>query len=85
MELELNLDLKDTLASIVHTPGYKVVDRIMKAMTDKYITKMINSDAEDENQVLANHKLAKVAARFYTMVTEQINEEMIIYARIQRI
>lgn len=65
------------LLQCVATPGYKILNRIMRAEVDKFFLALLNTRAGLETDVLAAHKLAKAAAQFYEGVTERINEELI--------
>lgn len=46
-------------------------------------TQLINTDAADENAVLANHKMAKAAWQMFVHMQEKIDEETKLYLQSQ--
>jgi hypothetical protein len=74
-EFELTLDNADRayLVSLVSMHGYKVLHKIIKASTYKFVTRLLNTKNSAEKDVLSNHLAAQVAAQLYDDWTKEIN------------
>ena len=75
-EVQLSHDARAQLAHTMATPGFILVNKIMRAEVDKFIIRLIKVDETDENAVLASHRLSKAAAMFYQLVIDRLNSEV---------
>jgi hypothetical protein len=77
-EPELSLEHADraAVAQTVATPGWKVINRILRSEVDKYLIALINVPASDDHAIVAAHKLSKAAAQVYTAAMSRISNEV---------
>lgn len=75
-DIQLEYTERALIAQTVATQGYAIIHRIMRSEVDKFIVNLINADEDDEQAIVAKHKLAKSAAQFYQAVTDRINHEV---------
>lgn len=78
-EIELTKEELSALASIYGQPGFKVLTKMFRSCVDWFAIKMINADPSDKEDVLAKHVQAKTAAQLYTLLLENINENVMQY------
>jgi len=83
-DLRINFRLEDRerllLAAHIHTEGFAVLRKVMENEIRLLNLKLMNTDASDETQVLANHRLAKAAGMFYSGVMQCLEEQVQIAA-----
>lgn len=81
-EIELGHGERAQLTALTTMEGYKILHRIMRSETDKFIVAAINSNVGESDDVLAKKlRHAKAAAAFYTAVTNRVNEEVMQYTQ----
>lgn len=64
------------VAQTVGTHGWKVIERIMRSVVDKYLVALINVDESDDKAIVAAHKLSKAAAQVYTDSMSRVHQEV---------
>lgn len=79
MEEHITNGDRTSLLSMLRSDGFRVLQKIMKAKCDAYITVLLNANPANDEEVLAAHRMAKAAAQFYESVTNQINEEIMMF------
>jgi hypothetical protein len=77
--LELEHGERAQVFETVRTPGFQIINAILRNEVDKIILAMVNTPVEDDSAVLAKHKLAKAAAVMYAGMIERVNEEVAGY------
>lgn len=77
-EPEFSLEHSDRamVAQTVASPGWKVINRILRSEVDKYLIALININESDDKAIVAAHKLSKAAAQVYTAAMARINHEV---------
>lgn len=78
-DIELEHNERALVAQTTATPGYKIINRIMRSEVDKFIVDLINAPEEDDKAIIAKHKLSKAAAQFYQAVVDRVNSEVHMY------
>jgi hypothetical protein len=76
-DLQLGAEEVTQLAGIVFNPGFKVLQKIGKNAVDAFVLDWVN--AKTDFEVLSKHKSAQVAAQFYTLFINRINQEVTDY------
>lgn len=79
MEEQITNGDRTSLLAMLRSDGFRVLQKIMKAKCDAYITILLNSNPADAEEVLAAHRMAKAAAQFYESVTSEINQEILMF------
>jgi hypothetical protein len=64
------------LLSITGMPGWNVLLDLMEMECIKQETELINAPEEDEKKILALHKMAKEAWRFFVRMQKQVQLEV---------
>lgn len=82
-DIVLEYNERALVVQTVATPGYAIINRIMRSEVDKFIVDLINAPENDDKTVVARHKLSKAAAQFYTAVTGRVNYEIQQYTAAQ--
>lgn len=77
-EPEISLEHSDRamVAQTVATPGWKIINRILRSEVDKYLIALINVDESDDKAIVAAHKLSKAAAQVYAASMARVNYEV---------
>jgi hypothetical protein len=78
-ELALEPEEVANLASLRGHPGFPVLQKMLRSLVDKYAVAMINVAETDEKEVLAKHKMAKLAAQYYVSFVNSINNVTELY------
>ncbi len=79
--VNLTHDQRGQVAHTIATPGFLLVNRIMRSEVDKFIIDLINVPEGDDVSVVAKHKLSKAAAQFYELVISRLNFEAGLFMR----
>lgn len=74
-EVRLSHDQRALVAHTIATPGFALINQIMRSEVDKFIIDLINVAEDDERLVVAKHRLSKAAAQFYQLVISRISME----------
>lgn len=72
-ELIIEPNEQAALVLTVASEGYRVIHKLIKHKVDTFILALINVSSTEEKAVLEAHRVAKVAARMYDGITEEIN------------
>lgn len=72
-ELSIEPNEQAALVLTVASEGYRVIHKLIKHRVDTFILALINVSSTEEKAVLEAHRVAKVAARMYDGITEEIN------------
>jgi hypothetical protein len=82
---EFTLDHADRgqLSQTLASPGWLIVEKIMRSEVSKFIIDLINAPEGNDVAVVAKHRMSKAAAQFHTGVVRRINSEIQQYAATQ--
>lgn len=72
-ELTLEPNEQAALVLTAASEGYRVIHKLIKHKVDTFILALINTSSTEASAVLEAHRVAKVAARMYDGITEDIN------------
>lgn len=76
-----NRDRQD-LVSIKESPGYNVVLKLMEGECESFVTELLNTNPASEAEVIAKHRMAKMAwsffIRFQKRIEFEVNEAVIL-------
>lgn len=67
------------LASIYPQDGFRVVEKILEVVYEKFKGNLLNIDQGDTAKVLAGHALAKAAREYFVTVTKRVQYEVEMY------
>jgi hypothetical protein len=76
---QLSAGQRRDLLNIRNGPEWQTVLDVMEMCCIEVETRLINTDAEQELEVLANHKMAKAAWMIFTHLQEKIDAELSQY------
>ena len=79
IEIKLAPTERALLAAQVTQEGFDILQRLMEDQVRKFNLKLINTEASQREDVLANHALAKAVAQFYVGLIKRIEEECDIH------
>jgi hypothetical protein len=66
------------VASYVHNEGFIILQRMMEDGLRLLNQKLVNTEAGNDKEVVANHHLVKAAGLFYATLIQRIKEEVIL-------
>lgn len=78
---ELKPTQRRNLTALKDSEVYQDILDVMEMVCIETESKLINTEAEDEAAVLANHKMAKAAWQLFIHVQEKIAQESQLYLR----
>jgi hypothetical protein len=80
MEPLFQLDSRQRMivAGYVHTEGFIILQRLMEDSLKLLNQRLINTEATNPKEVIANHALVKAAGLFYSTLIGRIREEITV-------
>lgn len=78
---ELKPIQRRNLTALLNSDAYHDLLDVLEMVCIETETKLINTDADDEQAVLANHKMAKAAWQMFVHMQEKINFESQLFLR----
>lgn len=79
INLDPDMQLEDSeradIVSILETPGWFAVRKLMEIEIRKFDLALKNADPADQKDVLAKHVLSKAASMFYAQIINRLNTE----------
>lgn len=82
MDYQLTELEQATLAALLPTEGFRILQKIMESEVFRFNTSLLN--AKEPKDVLRYHNLASAAAKFYQGVIDRLNREAEIYLSVSK-
>lgn len=80
IDITLSEQEKAILAAYAKSEPFDIMQRLMESQVRKFNLRLINSNASDEKEILANFYRAKAVTQFYAGFMERLQNELEIEA-----